>query len=242
MGGFPVVLTVHDAAARLQTTPERILAELEAGRLDGFRLGDEWRMTDEALLRFMGIKTSTERKEMQPMTTAQNVADKPGLDYGAILDGAEWHPVEPFSFNWPNVPERFEAGVEAKVKIGRKEHRIRVGFCTRKAAGDANRKRGVVFLGQPPSLIALVEFAGEDSDIFETSGRMVSVIKLRGGHQHLRPGQPIPPEYADLPLVTYNDVVTGPYAAGSMAVVAHKDDYNLMAHHALIRAHSKGLI
>ena len=128
------------------------------------------------------------------------------------------------------------------MKIGRKEHRIRVGFCTRKAAGDENRKRVVVFLGQPPSLIALVEFAGEDSHIFETSGRMVSVVKLRGGQQHVRPGDPIPPEYAGLPLVTYTDVVTGPYAAGSMAVVAQKDDDDSMAHHALIRAHSKGLI
>ncbi len=161
-------------------------AELEAGRLDGFRLGDEWRITEDALLRFMGV--SAKRKEIEPMTVAEKVADKPGLDYEAILEGVNWRPVEPFSFNWPNGPERFGEAVETKVKVGRKEYRLRVGFCIRKAAGDANHRRAVIFLGQPPSLIALVEFAGEDSDIFETSGRMVSVIKQRGSQQHLRPG------------------------------------------------------
>lgn len=88
----------------------------------------------------------------------------------------------------------------------------------------------------------MVEFAGEDSQIFETSGRMVSVIKLRGGQQHFRPGKPSPPEYAGLPLVMYNEVVTGPYAAGSVAIVAHNHGYILMAYHALVRARSKGLI
>lgn len=238
-----MVLTLEAAADRLHTTPEKIQAELEAGRLDGFKLGDdEWRTTEEALLRFMGIKVPSEQRETEPMSVAGQVAGKAGLDYRSILAGAEWHPVEPFPFKWPNGTEQFEEGVEAKVKIGRKEHRIRIGFCDREAAGDKHRRRAVVFLGRPPSLIALVEFAGEDSNIFPTTGRMVSVIKLKGGQQHVRPGDPVPPEYAGLPLVTYNQVVTGPYAAGSLAVVAGKDDYNLMAHHALIRAHSKGII
>ena len=49
MSTFPVVLTVESAAERLVTTPEHVQAELEAGRLDGFRLGDQWRTTDAAL-------------------------------------------------------------------------------------------------------------------------------------------------------------------------------------------------
>jgi len=237
-----VVLAPERAAELLHTTPEKILAELEAGRLDGFKLGDEWRTTEDALLRFMRVKFP-EQKETAPMAiVCEQVTHKPGLDYQAILAGVQWRRIGPFGFQWPNGVEEFEEGFETNLRIGRKEHRICVAFCDRRAAGDDHRRRAVVFLGQAPSLIALVEFAGEDSHIFATSGRMVSVIKLRGGQQHLRPGMPIPTEYAGFPLVTYNDVVTGPYAAGSVAVVAQRDDYNLMAHHALIRAHWKGHI
>ena len=73
------------------------------------------------------------------------------------------------------------------------------------------------------------------------TGRLASIVKLRSGRR-LRPGQPVPTEYQDLPLMVYNQLVVGPYAAASMAVVAHKSDLRLMAHHALIRAHWKGLL
>jgi excisionase family DNA binding protein len=242
----PLFLSSEQAAERLRTTPEKIVAELEAGRLDGFRVGEEWRTTEEALLRFMGIKISPEHKEPIPMTVvAEQVATSPGLDYRAILAGAQWRRIEGFSHRWPGPgenTERFDEGYETTVRIGRKHYRLCIGFCTRASAGDDNRRRAVVFMGHAPSLIALVEFAGEDSDRFATTGRMVSVIKLRGRHSHLRPGMPIPPEYVDLPLVTYNDVVTGPYSAASTAVLAQHDDYGLMAHHGLIRTQWKGYI
>ena len=49
MSHFPVVLTLEAAAERLLTTPDTLRSELEAGRLEGFRLGDEWRTTEAAL-------------------------------------------------------------------------------------------------------------------------------------------------------------------------------------------------
>src|SRR4051812_23114701 len=122
-----MVLTPEAAAERLHTTPEKIQAELQAGRLGGFRLGDEWRTTEDALLRFMGIQGSEQQKEIEPMVVAEPVAENSGLDYRSILADAEWRPVEPFSFKWPNGPERFEEGVEATVKAGRKPLRIRIG-------------------------------------------------------------------------------------------------------------------
>ena len=70
---------------------------------------------------------------------------------------------------------------------------------------------------------------------------MASVIKLPSG-EHLRPGEPVPAEYADMPLVTYNELVVGPYAAASLAVVCHKDDLSIMARHGLIRARDRNLI
>ncbi len=53
------------------------LARLEAGRLVGFRLGSEWRVTEDALLEFMGFKSTTKPKEGAPMTTlAAHVASQ----------------------------------------------------------------------------------------------------------------------------------------------------------------------
>ena len=45
-----------------------------------------------------------------------------------------------------------------------------------------------------------------------------------------------------LELAVYSDVVTGPYAVRSTAVIAHRDELEVMAYHGLIRALSKGLI
>ena len=129
-----------------------------------------------------------------------------------------------------------EEAYEARLKIGGRARAIRIGFCNRKVAGDKDRRRSVVFLGIHPPL---VEFAGENTPFFAVTGRMASVIKLPSG-QHLRPGDPVPPEYEGFPLVTYNQLVVGPYAAASLAVIAHKDDLTLMAHHGLIRLATRG--
>jgi hypothetical protein len=127
------------------------------------------------------------------------------------------------------------------VTIGGNLHTLRIAFCTADSLGDKNRRRGVVFLGHPPSLNPLVEFSGENSPAFAVTGRLASIVKLRTG-KHLRPGQPVPPEYKNFPLAVYNQFVVGRHAAASMAVVVHRTDFRLMAHHALIRAHWKGLI
>jgi hypothetical protein len=93
----------------------------------------------------------------------------------------------------------------------------------------------------PASRNALVEFSGENSDVFPETGRMASVVKLPTG-KHLKPGDPGPTQYAGLPLANYKSIVRGPYAAASMAVVAQKDDYRLMPHHGLIRARERKVI
>lgn len=241
MPQFPVVLTLEAAAERLLTTPDKLQEELGAGRLEGFRVGDEWRTTEAALLKFMGVSSSS-TPERTPAMTATATAPK-SLDLASILADAKWKPIDPFDYQWPKEkgkeqkPEHYEEAYETRVSIGGRVQTIRIGFCNRESAGDKERRRSVVFLGLYP----LVEFSGENSPSFAVTGRMASVIKLPSG-QHLRPGDPIPLEYEGFPLITYNQLVVGPYAAGSQAVLAHKSDLGLMAHHGLIRAHEKGLI
>jgi hypothetical protein len=96
-------------------------------------------------------------------------------------------------------------------------------------------------MGQLPSLYPLVEFSGENSEAFAVTGRMANVIKLPSA-EHLWPGDPVPPEYVDFPLTTYNQLVVGLYAAASLAVLAHKDDLSFMAQHGLIRARERKLV
>lgn len=245
MSSFPVVLTLEEAAQRLRASPEQIAAELEAGHLDGFKLGDEWRTTEAALLLFMGISTPTPNERTPAMTATVAAPAPPSspVDFRTLLGDAEWRSIGPFDYQWPKEkgkvqpPEHYEEAYEARIKLAGREQAIRIGFCNRESAGDKNRRRAVVFLGTYP----LVEFSGENSDSYAQTGRLASVIKLPSG-QHLRPGDTIPPEYDGLRLLTYNELVVGPYAAASLAVVAHKDDLSVMAHHGLIRAQSKGLI
>jgi hypothetical protein len=114
--------------------------------------------------------------------------------------------------------------------------RSRIGI-VRAAASMEDRRRGVVFLGDAPKLLPVVELAGAND--FRSSGLLASVIKRPNG-KHLRPEEPVPAEYAGLPLAVYNTLVVGAYAARSVAVVCHKTELTLMAHHALIRARWKG--
>jgi hypothetical protein len=248
MSTFPTVLTVDLAAKRLLTTADAVRAELDAGRLAGFKVNGEWRTTEAALLKFMNVPapddTTPERTaEMTSTTTAPAAAMAPPQppDIPTLLAGCVWEPVPPFGYRWPEGVEQYEEAYGTRVRVGTRDIPVLIGFCTRESAGDPHRRRAVVFMGHQPSLAALVEFSGENSDVFPRTGRMASVIKLPTG-KHLKPGDPVPPAYAGLPLAVYKTIVRGPYAAASMAVVAQKDDYTLMAHHGLLRARERGAV
>jgi hypothetical protein len=94
-----------------------------------------------------------------------------------------------------------------------------------------------VFFGSPEATLQpVVEFAGAND--YDTTGQLASVVKLPTG-KHLRPGEPVPEEYADMPLGVYSDCVVGPNAARSIAVIASRNDLGVIARHAIIRARWK---
>jgi hypothetical protein len=236
---FPTVLTPEATAERLLTTPDVVKADLEAGRLEGFQLANgEWRTTDVALFKFM-------RMEPPPPDTQERSPDAAAPpqppDIPSLLADCQWEPAPPFGYRWPEGVEQYEEAYATRVRVGTRDIPILIGFCTRESAGDPHRRRAVVFMGHLPSLAALVEFSGENSDVFEQTGRMASVIKLPTG-KHLKPGDPVPQAYAGLPLAVYKTIVRGPYAAASMALVVRKDDYMIMTHHGLIRARERGAL
>ena len=63
---------------------------------------------------------------------------------------------------------------------------------------------------------------------------MAAIIKDRNGKQ-LPIGGTLPPEYQNLPIGPYRDVVEGPGASNGLAVVCGDLDFGTMIKHALIR-------
>jgi hypothetical protein len=239
---FPTVLTVPLAAERLVTTPEAITAELEAGRLRGFKVGEEWRTTEEHLLAFMGHPPTSNQP---PDADAEgNEGEEP--EAGRAPVEVAWREIEPFSFTWPKragvdpneVTEDHDPAFAATVPFRGRHVPIRIGFTDRHAAGMA-RKRVNVFLEVGSTLVPLVQFVGAND--YEETGRLASVIKKEDG-PHLRPGESVPDEYGHMPRCVYSELVVGKNAARSVAVIAHRDDLSLMARHGLIRARWKGLL
>lgn len=221
MGSFPKVITLEDAAQRLLTSPDRLRTEIEAGRLSAFTVGGEWRTTEEALLEFMAGQDGVTTADEERIATMKTLE-------------IEWTTTGPFSHIWPNNGvENYECGHTGIAVWRGKRVVLMIGCTDRKAAGKDDRRRVIVFLGQPPRTRPAVEFAGAND--FESSGRLASVIKLPSG-KHLKPEDPVPEDYRDFDVDIYTNVVCGKGAARSAAVVADKCDLTTMARHALIRA------
>jgi hypothetical protein len=237
-GSFPTVVRVDDAAKRLLTSSEQVLAELKTGRLKGFCVGNEWRTTEEALLQFIEGTPRVSREGSASVRAASDAGREGDCRPGLV--GIDWTSQASFSYRWPDsVEESYAEAYRAVVPVDGRDRHLLAGFTTRQSAGKVDRSRAVVFLGELPRIWPVVEFSGDND--FAQNSRMASVIKLPDG-RHLRPGASIPAEYAEFPLVLYRDVVRGPYAARSIAVMAKKDDLTLMARHALIRARWKNWI
>lgn len=230
------VWTPAEIAELTRTAIEDVVAEMSGGRLRGFRIGPDWRVTDAALQSFMNgevVKESANGSD----------ADDVRLEDPHKLDAKiEWKPMKAdFTYTWPNgeTKETFDTAFEATVALSSGNHRFVIGYTVRKAAGMKNRKRIIVFLGQSQRLVPMVEFAG--SNDFERTHRVASMIKGSSNERFHSPSQ-LPPEYRGMPTVVYSDLVIGPYAARSLAVLADYDDRDLMLRHAIIRATYKGLI
>ena len=203
-----------------RTSREDVEAELEAGRMSGFKIGGKWRVLPDRLRAFMTGETGFNSK------------DETGSPEDDISE-VEWKQRDPFAYKWPDgTQENYELAYEAEVELSSEYYNFIIGYTNREAAGMKDRRRVVVFIGIGRQLIPVVEFAGAN-DFTETQ-RLASIIKKPTG-RHVPSQHQLPPEYIGMPTVIYSDLVVGPYAASGLAVVANKDDRNTMLRHALIR-------
>lgn len=225
---LPQILTPREVADYLKVEVDTVFSELEAGNLRGFKIGAEWRCSEENILSYIkGDRIRTEIAYTQPRQT-NHVYDR---DWN--IDEAE-----PFDFNWPKTggggyPEHYDKAYEATASINGHEYTFKVGFGNRESAGQ-ERRRITIWLGNR----AIVEFAG--SNDYENDGLLAGIIRLRNGKQLTT--QRIPDEYRGFRVERYNSVVNGPRASKGMAVIVHKDDFESMLNHAVIRATWKEII
>jgi hypothetical protein len=237
MVNFPKVIKSDAAAKILLTTPGKVETEIEEGRLKGFKIDNEYRTTEEALLEFIQPPQQPEGR----MASSSGRNDQPKV---VEADGWQfpdkWKKTESFSFHWPELQETYDTGFEGRVQNQDQQRTFRIGFTNREIGPKAEkekRRRSVVFWGDRTNLLPVVEFVAVDD--FDQSGKMLSIIKLPD-MKHLRPGDNIPEEYKGFKVVVYRDLITVKYASRSMAVVVDKNDLASMVRHALIRIFWKG--
>lgn len=221
---LPRIWTLGDVADYLKVSEEIIRREIEAGRLNGFRVGDEWRCTQLDVQGY--IQKPKNKVESEEQLIRENQDD-------------DWRMGEtgPVDFRWPkeggSLIEHYDKSYIGTKIIDGQQVALKVGFTDRKAAGQV-RKRVTVWLGNRP----LVEFAGGND--YDNDGLLASVIRLKNNKQLTY--QRIPAEYQKFKVQRYNSVVVGPRASTAFAIVVHKDDLTSMLEHALIRANWKGLL
>ena len=60
------IYNTHTLAAKLGTTPRRLREYLREGRLSGFKMGGEWRFTEEDLQKFIERQRQAVTPERAP--------------------------------------------------------------------------------------------------------------------------------------------------------------------------------
>ena len=219
---LPRILTPKEVGEYLKVDEGIVMHELETGGLHGFRIGQEWRSSDEDVLAYIRRER---RGDMTNSTELPVVKARPKSNWSIVE-------VAPFDFNWPKKgggsnTEHYDKVYEATFTTDGQEYTFKVGFGNRESSGRA-RRRVTVWLGNR----AVVEFAG--STDYERDGLLAGIIRLKNGRQLTT--QRIPDEYREFRLARYNTIVRGPRASTGTAVIVHKDDLGSMLEHAIIRA------
>jgi excisionase family DNA binding protein len=210
-----VVYTPDEVAKILKTASQNVLGEIQSGRLQAFKVGNEWRITEKSIVDFISSGSPQSGSE------AGSVGDY-------SVPSSCFRSASPFQHVWPSGgAEEYNQAYEGTVETSDRQFQIKIGIGERAAAGK-RRKRVVIFVDGRPT----VEFAGTDD--FEQTGLVASAITLPS-KKRLKPRQPVPAEYRRFDVRQYNSLVTGPRALSTMAVVSRIDDLSTMVSHALIR-------
>jgi excisionase family DNA binding protein len=213
------VYTIEEISQHLRVPEEAVLQEVSSGRLRALRLGEYLRVRESDLNAYL----DTSLEVVDPKAVGAPTSATEGKKHASPV----LLPALPFAHTWPDkTTEQFNEVSEGVVSDGGRERHVKIGFTFRKTAGK-RRRRSLVLVDRYPS----VEFVAADDG---PKGRMASIIRGRDGKQ-LPTGATLPPEYKNLNVGSYGDVVRGPYASSGVAVICDSQDLATMTKHALIR-------
>ena len=136
-----------------------------------------------------------------------------------------------FSWRWPEETEHFERGYAAFVQFDGGEFRIRHGIGRRTVYGRP-RLHSVTWVD------GAVTVEGVEADDYARSQSLLSLVKVT--KRHLRPTDPLPPEYAGFAVGVMSEEAVGPHSPRSLAVKIRLDDIEGWSRHALLRASAWG--
>jgi hypothetical protein len=239
------VLLPEEVATLLKTTLEAVIAEMEAGRLKAFRIGDEWRTTQQYVMEM--ISTAVDAASIVPVQSAASPTvgpDTKGVPTLDQLKALQWKKLDGgIKYQWPHKAddpegtnlESYDEVYQSTLDLDGRTESFVIAFGNRPSAGMNDRRRAVVFHGEiGRTLYPKVEFSGAND--FAASGLMVSIIRS-DGRKPVRMGDALPADYELMPTALYNHIVVGPRAWNCIAVVAHKTDFSVMLRHAILRMH-----
>jgi excisionase family DNA binding protein len=208
------VYTVEEVAKHLRIPVDVVEKEIASGRLQAMKFAGLFRISEGDLHAFKnGAKTT----QLSPVITPQP------------QDLMKLEAAPNFYHIWPDKKkEKFADAREGVAEYAGLTYHVRLGFTTRNSAGKL-RRRSLVLINRYPT----VEFvsAGTDDD----KGLMASIIRDRSS-KLVPVGADAPPEYANLRIGAYKDIVVGPGAPNGLAVICRPDDLETMVRHALIRS------
>ena len=206
------IYTVEEVAKHLRVPVGAVEKEISSGRLHATQVGEYLRIRESDLNAFKNGPINPSRSVRVPTQPSASV----------VLDVAP-----NFSHTWPDKKiEHFSCVREGVVTDAGASYHVKIGFTTRDSAGK-RRRRSLVLINRYPS----VEFVSADAN---GAGLMASIIRDRTGKQ-LPVGAVVPPEYEELPVGGYRDIVIGPSAPNGLAVICDPLDVETMARHGLIR-------
>jgi len=222
------VITLEEAAEIMRVTKEQMKMELETGGIPGFQIAGVWRTTKEALWEKIQGRVPTVKSAGS--SVPQGIVPISGIKL-------EWERVGDFTWKAPKSEEHYTEGYKTELTLGNRPVPLVIGYTVRPAYGS-DRARVSVLWGHPGgALYAVVEFVGTDD--YETKGKVASIIR-KGNNKHLRPGEPMPAGYENMPTGIFNECVTGAYSPGCVALIVDKDARDLMVQHAILRSKDKG--
>ena len=137
-------------------------------------------------------------------------------------------PIGPFTYRWPaGLDEPYERGWSVLAHVGDREVRVRHGL-GRRTTYDRDRVRSVTWIELAPTV------EGVEADDYAQTRGLVS--GLRTGKVFLRPGDLVPEEYRDFPIVDHSVEIDAPRTRRILAVKLQEDDVESWSRLALLRA------